>query len=174
MTKPTEKENVIFLLPPSALFKLKSNPGAVLWQSVANASSGTVPLPCEVPTGRALPRFGDLAAPRVCHIHQGPADTRIKEFPVSTSLNCSVHTGDRAAGGPGLGWASALHRQGWEKGFPGCWRILQQQRANIDPLPLFHLPGSLSLLWHSTQIHGLGGTDPLLRRTLYSTSKYPI
>lgn len=69
MAKPTEKEKVIFLLPPSALFKFKFNPDAVLWQSVVNSSLGTLPLPCEVLIYRALPHFGDLAPPRVCHIH---------------------------------------------------------------------------------------------------------
>lgn len=72
MTKPTEKEKVLFPLPPSALFKSKCNPGAALWQSGVNSSSGTLPSPCEVLISRALPRSGDLAAPGVCHIHSGP------------------------------------------------------------------------------------------------------
>lgn len=71
MTKPTEKEKVLFLLPPSALLEFKRTPGAALWQSVVNCSSGTLASPCEALVPRALPRSGDLAAPGARHIHSG-------------------------------------------------------------------------------------------------------
>lgn len=101
------------------------------------------PVRCSCP--ELCPLWGPGSSKGVSHPPRAKRH-RIKEFPVPTSLSCSVHTREGAAGGPGLSWASALPRQRWEKGLPasqaGCWRILQQQRANLDPFPLLHLPAA--------------------------------
>lgn len=133
MTKPTEKEKVIFLLPLSALLKFKFNPGAVLWQSVANPVQGHFQCPVRCPCTELCPLWGPGSS-RGVSIHQGPTHTGIKEFPIPTSLNCSVHTRE----GAGLSWASALPRQRWEKGFLGfpSWLLKDPPAAESKSWPI--------------------------------------
>lgn len=173
MTKPTEKENVIFLLPSSALFKF--NAGAVLWQSVVNSSSGTLPLPCEVSLTELCPILGTWQLQGCVTSTKGQQTHRSRISSIHIpELLCPHQRISSRTTRISLSFAQIGMGEGFSRLPKPAAEGSSSSREQI--LTHFHystsqLPGSLSLLWHSTQIHGLGQRDPLLWTTLYSTCK---
>lgn len=175
MTKSTEKEKILLLLPPSALFKFKLilvlSCGRVVKLQFRDTSIALwgAPLHSSTPLwgpGSSRGVSHPLRADR--HTDQGISSIHIPELLCSHWRTSSRRTRIKISISFAQTEMGAEFSRLPEPAAEGSSSSREQIPTHFH-YPISQLSGSLGLLWHSTRIHGLGGTDLLLSRAVCST-----